>query len=257
VAVACVGFLAVALAPAAAAGHDGGLGVSEIRIEGTRVDYDLYLDATQLGLALPLGDGEVGLPGASGAPGTRVRRRDVARLVAEGLSVESAGVRGRPRLLAVDATTASALTWLGGVSRMGGLPLLRARVRYEFPAAVREWRIGYALFPHAAGQPPHGNLVWLHEGGRTVTYVFAPGAGPLVPGAGRPVPSPEEAAGRAGDATAPRPGVPAAAIGLALAVLAAAGGAGWAAGLRARSARPTPRRAARTVDLAARAAGRG
>jgi len=253
VAVACVGFLAVVLAPAAAAGHDGGLGASEIRIEGTRVDYDLYLDATQLGLALPLGDGEVRLPGAGGAPGTRVRRGDVARLVAEGISVESAGVRGRPRLLGVDATTASALTWLGGVARLGSLPLLRARVRYEFPAAVRDWRIAYDVFPHAAGQPPHGNLVWLHEGGRTVTYVFAPGAGPLVPGAGRPVPAPEDPAGPGGAATVP-----------ALAALAAVAVAGWAgvAGrrrvrARARAAPVAPRHAARTVDLAARGAGRG
>ncbi|NHC43944.1 hypothetical protein [Motilibacter aurantiacus] len=178
--------LAVLAAVAAAcpvAAHQGNVGVSEITVGEAGLRYDLYLDARQLGAVVPLaGTGQE--PGAvplAGTSGQAVLPVDVERVVAEQVDVTVGGARSEPRVLALSSTDTTRLTWLGGVSVMDPVvPLLKVELEYPGDPSGG-YRVDYRLFVQDEGQP-HSNLAWVHDGGGTGTYVFAPGGAPLEPG---------------------------------------------------------------------------
>lgn len=212
-------------APAAA--HDGNVGVSEITIDDAHIEYELYLDQRFLTAALP----DLRLDGGT------LTEPQARRLLADGLEVS---VGARPVAagpVTVGTSSTGRLGHLGGVAMMGDIPLVRITAGYDAAGPAVDYRLVYRLFLPDKGQQPHSNLAWIHAGGGTRTFIFAPGGPALTPGAGQAV-APPAAARPSGR------GVPAAPVAGFVALLATIVAAvAWLVRIgRARGSRPPGRR---------------
>ncbi|MFC3502177.1 hypothetical protein ACFOOK_14560 [Micromonospora krabiensis] len=169
------GLIGLAATPAAA--HDGNVGITEVTVGESGLDYDLYLDPRFLATALPdlrLADATLDVPQAD-------------RLLAEGVAVSTGGRPVTASGIRTGKTSTKQLSHLGGVALLTETPLVHIHARYDLGGPATDYRMEYRLFLPDKGQQPHSNLAWIHQGGQTRTFILSPDAAVLTPGVGEVV----------------------------------------------------------------------
>ncbi|MBU8919177.1 HupE/UreJ family protein [Bacillus sp. FJAT-29953] len=144
------------LQPNGAEAHSGSIGYSEVKIEGNKVSYDLYLLADLLGGLLNI---DANQDGYMKEDEIAQSKTSIEQFVLKNLTVNNNGLQGK-----------AAINDISLVKR-SNLSMFRIKIEFVFKEPLQEYEIDYFIFFNGVDMN-HQNFATIHNGDQVIENIF-------------------------------------------------------------------------------------
>ncbi|MBS4215021.1 HupE/UreJ family protein [Neobacillus rhizophilus] len=144
------------LQPNGAEAHSGSIGYSEVKIEGNKVSYDLYLLADLLGGLLNI---DANQDGYMKEDEIAQSKTSIEQFVLKNLTVNNNGLQGKATINDISLVKRS------------NLSMFRIKIEFVFKEPVQEYEIDYFIFFNGVDMN-HQNFATIHNGDQVIENIF-------------------------------------------------------------------------------------
>ncbi|MCM3766381.1 HupE/UreJ family protein [Neobacillus niacini] len=144
------------LQPNGAEAHSGSIGYSEVKIEGNKVSYDLYLLDDLLGGLLNI---DANQDGYMKEDEIAQSKASIEQFVLKNLTVNNNGLQGKATIHDIS------------LAKRFNLSMFRIKIEFVFKEPVKEYEIDYFIFFNGVDLN-HQNFATIHIGDQVIEHIF-------------------------------------------------------------------------------------